>query len=55
MLNLCCFSQALKMGATQEGILRSHMIMRDGYRRDSVVFSWLDTEWNQTQSSFDTV
>jgi hypothetical protein len=26
-------------------VLRSHMIMRDGHRRDSVIYSWLDTEW----------
>lgn len=35
----------LRLGATQEGILRSCQITRDGRRRDSVVFSVLDTEW----------
>jgi RimJ/RimL family protein N-acetyltransferase len=34
-----------KLGATQEGILRKHMIMADGYVRDSVYFSIIDTEW----------
>jgi hypothetical protein len=37
--------QAEKSGAQFEGVLRSHMIMRDGHRRDSVIYSWLDTEW----------
>ena len=35
----------LKLGATQEGILRKHMIMADGHVRDSVFFSIVDTEW----------
>ncbi|MEI9971948.1 MAG: GNAT family protein [Ignavibacteriota bacterium] len=34
-----------KLGATQEGILRSYIISSDGHRRDSVIFSVLDTEW----------
>ena len=34
-----------KMGAQQEGILRSCHIMRDGRRRDTVIFSILDSEW----------
>jgi N-acetyltransferase len=34
-----------KLGATQEGILRKHMIMADGHVRDSVYFSIIDTEW----------
>jgi RimJ/RimL family protein N-acetyltransferase len=35
----------LKLGATQEGILRKHMIMADGHVRDSVYFSIVDEEW----------
>jgi N-acetyltransferase len=34
-----------KLGATQEGILRKHMIMADGHVRDSVYFSIINTEW----------
>ncbi len=34
-----------KLGAKQEGILRKHLIMPDGYIRDSVIFSILDDEW----------
>jgi RimJ/RimL family protein N-acetyltransferase len=35
----------LKLGASQEGILRHHKILPDGSLRDSVVFSILATEW----------
>ena len=35
----------LKLGATQEGILRHHRILPDGSVRDSVVFSILAAEW----------
>ncbi len=34
-----------RLGAVEEGTLRSKVIMRDGYRRDSVYFSILDAEW----------
>lgn len=34
-----------RLGATLEGIIRQHMIMRDGYYRDSFLFSILDMEW----------
>jgi RimJ/RimL family protein N-acetyltransferase len=35
----------LKLGAKEEGILRSHMLVHDGRRRDSVYFSILIEEW----------
>jgi N-acetyltransferase len=35
----------LKLGATQEGIFRKHMIMADGHVRDSVYFSIIDSDW----------
>ena len=34
-----------KMGATEEGALRGHMWMPQGYYRDSVYFSILASEW----------
>ncbi len=34
-----------KIGATYEGMLRSHMLMSDGHRRDSVFYSMLNEEW----------
>jgi RimJ/RimL family protein N-acetyltransferase len=35
----------LRLGAREEGTLRSKVIMRDGHRRDAVYFSILDHEW----------
>jgi RimJ/RimL family protein N-acetyltransferase len=38
--------QALeRIGAVKEGLLRRHMILPDGYVRDSVIYSILDSEW----------
>lgn len=34
-----------RLGAAQEGIQRSHFILRDGYVRDSVLFSVVAAEW----------
>ncbi|MBI1744246.1 GNAT family N-acetyltransferase [Candidatus Acetothermia bacterium] len=34
-----------RIGAVKEGILRHHMVMPDGYIRDSVYYSVIDTEW----------
>lgn len=34
-----------RLGAREEGTLRSHMVMRDGYIRDSVLFSIVRPEW----------
>ncbi|HTI17522.1 MAG TPA: GNAT family protein [Trinickia sp.] len=34
-----------RLGAKQDGILRSHQIGRDGAVRDTVVFSIIETEW----------
>ena len=43
--NLRSRAALTKLGAVEEGTLRSHLIMRDGHRRDSVVFSVIDMEW----------
>jgi RimJ/RimL family protein N-acetyltransferase len=40
-----------RMGAVQEGTLRSHMIAQDGHRRDSVYFSILRPEWDKLRQS----
>lgn len=34
-----------RLGAVREGVLRKHMILPDGYVRDSVFYSILDDEW----------
>jgi N-acetyltransferase len=38
------------LGAVQEGLLRSDRIMPDGTRRDSLVFSVIDSEWPAVRS-----
>ena len=35
----------LRIGATREGVFRQHMVVQDGYLRDSVYFSVIDREW----------
>ncbi|MBU6450689.1 MAG: GNAT family N-acetyltransferase [Cyanobacteria bacterium REEB67] len=44
-LNVQSRTALLKLGASEEGTLRRHMIMSDGSARDSVYFSILDSEW----------
>ena len=34
-----------RLGAKQDGVLRSHQVLPDGSRRDTVVYSILDIEW----------
>lgn len=34
-----------RIGGVREGVLRKHMVMPDGFVRDSVYFSILDDEW----------
>ncbi len=35
----------LKLGCTREGVLRRHVILPDGFVRDTVMFSIVDSEW----------
>ncbi len=39
-----------RLGAVKEAVLRKHMITRDGFVRDSFVYSILDTEWHSVKS-----
>jgi len=39
-----------RLGAQEEGRLRSHVIMPDGYRRDTVYFSVLKEEWPEVKN-----
>jgi len=39
-----------RLGAKQDGVLRQHVLWHDGSRRDTVVFSILDTEWPAVRS-----
>lgn len=34
-----------RIGGVREGVLRSHMLVQNGYIRDTVYFSILDREW----------
>ena len=40
-----------KLGATKEGILRSHTLMLDGHRRDTVYYSILANEWPEIKAN----
>lgn len=40
----------LRLGATEEGLLRSDMVMRDGFVRNSVIFSITRAEWPQVKA-----
>lgn len=45
VLNAKSRAAIARIGAREEGILRSHMVMRDGRVRDSVIFSVVRAEW----------
>ncbi len=38
-----------RLGATREGVLRNHYILKDGTLRDSVYYSILDREWPEVK------
>ena len=38
-----------KLGATREGVLRKYQTRPDGFVRDSVVYSILDSEWEEVK------
>jgi len=40
-----------KIGGTFEGILRSHTLMLDGFRRDTAYYSILKNEWDNTNDT----
>jgi N-acetyltransferase len=44
-LNHASRTAIARLGARQDGVLRSHQLMPDGSRRDTVVFSIVDHEW----------
>ena len=43
----------LRLGATQEGIFRKHMVLADGHIRDSVYFSIVDSEWPDVKAGLE--
>jgi RimJ/RimL family protein N-acetyltransferase len=40
-----------KIGAKRDGVLRGHMLMPSGRRRDSVYYSILKPEWDGIKNS----
>ncbi len=44
----------LRLGATEEGIFRQHIICQSGRLRDSVYFSILDSEWETVKRNLET-
>lgn len=38
-----------RIGGVQEGILRKHRIRRDGTRRDTVIFGFINDDWPQVK------
>ncbi|WP_269767770.1 GNAT family N-acetyltransferase [Oleiphilus messinensis] len=44
-LNTTSRNAIMRLGAKEEGILRSHMVMPDGRVRDTVIFSITNHEW----------
>jgi RimJ/RimL family protein N-acetyltransferase len=50
LLNTRSRAAIARLGASQEGVLRQHMVMRDGRVRDSVIFSITAAEWPELKS-----
>jgi RimJ/RimL family protein N-acetyltransferase len=42
-----------RLGAKQDGVLRSHQLLADGSRRDTVVYSILDIEWPAVRNNLE--
>ncbi len=51
VLNIRARKALLKMNITEEGILRSHTIMTNGRRRDTIYYSVLRDEWETVKES----
>lgn len=48
--NLASLAAMKILGATPEGVIRNHMIYKDGRIRDSVLFSIVSSEWPRIQA-----
>jgi RimJ/RimL family protein N-acetyltransferase len=49
VLNLPARKALQKIGAVEEGILRSHTLMTHGRRRDTIYYSFLEGEWEKSE------
>lgn len=45
----------LRIGATQEGVLRRERILHDGYIRNTNVYSIIDSEWPAVKGNFERI
>ena len=50
-LNVRSRAAILRLGATEEGTLRNHMIAAEGRIRDTVYFSIIESEWPRVKAS----
>ncbi|MFN8238956.1 MAG: GNAT family N-acetyltransferase [Chitinophagales bacterium] len=50
--NVVSQTAVLRLGATKEGTLRSHTVMSDSFRRNTVYFSILKDEWASIKAHF---
>jgi RimJ/RimL family protein N-acetyltransferase len=55
VLNTKSRNAIVRIGAKEEGIVRSHMIMRDGRIRDSVLFSIVRSEWPSIKQTLEKI
>ncbi len=53
VLNQKSRNAMLRMGAKEEGILRSHMIQENGTIRDTIYFSIISSEWLEVKKNFE--
>ena len=49
VLNLPARKALLRIGAKEEGVLRSHTLMTHGRRRDTIYYSILRSEWDDVK------
>jgi len=49
-LNKAARKALVKIGAKEEGILKSHTLMHDGRRRDTIYYSILADEWKEIKN-----
>lgn len=54
VLNTRSRAAIIRLGATEEGILRKHLITQAGRTRDTVQFSILDDEWPRVKTNLET-
>lgn len=55
LLNRRSQAAIAKLGAVREGVLRAHMVVRDGRLRDSVLFSIIRPEWPGVKAKLEVI